>query len=114
MRKIKKNINPKTLKFFLLALSIVLTFLSTLPYFNIFLDSQVTFLFIIVIVISILGFPYRCVYLISIALIILCLLLLIVGQDLIAEKLAFYSFIAVFLGIFQGIYIYVFKKNEDN
>ena len=114
MVKIKKNINSKTIKLSLLGFSIVFAFLSTLPYFNIFLDSQVIFLFIIVIVISILGFPYRYVYLISISFLLLCQFLLIMGHDLIAEKLAFYSFIAVFLGIFQGIYIYIFKKNEDN
>ncbi len=114
MGRIKNNITPKNMKILLLGLSIVFVFLSTLPYFNIFLDSQVIFLFSIVIVISILGFPYRYVYIISIVLIILCQLLLIKGQDLIAEKLAFYGMVAIFLGVFQGIYIYIFKKNEDS
>lgn len=114
MGRVKNNFNPKNIKVLLLGVSIVFVFLSTLPYFNIFLEPQVMFLFCIVIVISILGFPYRYVYLISIALLALCQLLLIKGQDLIAEKIAFYGFVAIFLGIFQGIYIYIFKKNEDS
>lgn len=94
---------------FLLIILIFLGLFSTLPYFNIVINTGNMILALLIFVILSFKLPSEIIFFVSLILLLISILLLLISQNLSAEQLGNDVFFLLLLGFIQRFYAHIKK-----
>jgi len=110
LNRIRSRISSNHLQTLILAVAVLITLLSSLPYFNLILNEQIVLLLFFFVLVWMFRVPFRYIFAVCLALIVFSVVLLLFSQEGLAERFGNYAYLFFFVGLLHMIVEHIRNK----